>query len=245
MLLLPGAPGRADTAFEYILALEPTYRVLAPDYPDRPDTLEALLSGLIDIIRAEGISSVSLTGGSYSGLIAQAMVRRYPDYINNLVLSDTGVPDIARGRRYSRYLLLLEALPLPAIRALWRVGAARYLNGISADRAFWQAYFRELISTISKQECVGRLKIWIDFDRNCRFTAHDLDGWPGRLLILAARDDTTFPAWERDALRALYPRARYHIFPGGGHAASITERSAYISAIRSFLAEAGRAEAAS
>jgi pimeloyl-ACP methyl ester carboxylesterase len=78
--------------------------------------------------------------------------------------------------------------------------------------------------------------VWVDFDRHSCFSYGDLDGWPGEVLILEAERDTTFPDWERQALRKLYPAAQVRVFRGGGHAASLDRRDEYIAAIRAFLA---------
>lgn len=235
LLLLPGAPGRGETAFQHILAFEADYRVIAPSYPAPPTTIKEMLAGLLGIMAAEGVEKAHLVGGSYSGLIAQNFVRQYREKVDRLVLSDTGVPSRKRARKYTRYLAILKALPLPAIRTLWRLGASLYLREMKQDKRFWRGYFRELISAITKEECVGRLKAWIDFDLNSHFTRHDLTGWPGQILILEAEHDATFPLHERAALRRLYPQAQTRTFANSGHAASLSRRGEYIEAIREFL----------
>jgi pimeloyl-ACP methyl ester carboxylesterase len=237
LLLLPGAPGRADTAFEHVLHFEGSYRVIAPCYPAQPTTVAQVLDGLVGILNAEGVEAAHVVGGSYSGLIAQSLVRGYPGRVAGLILSDTGVPNVERARKYSRYLVILRALPGWAVRVVWRLGMHLYLREIAAEGHFWRAYFRELTGTITKEECVGRLKVWIDWDRNSRFSPSDLTDWPGRVLILEAEHDTTFPVSERAALRRLYPQAQTRVFSGGGHAASITRRGEYIAAIAKFMAQ--------
>jgi pimeloyl-ACP methyl ester carboxylesterase len=238
LLLLPGAPGRAETAFRHILRFKNRYRMISASYPATPLTVEDILRGLVTILDAEGIGSACVVGGSYSGLIAQSLVRRYPERVERLVLSDTGVPLLGRGRRYARYLKLLRVLPEWAIRALWRAGAFFYLREIKDDRPFWRAYFRELVSTITKQECISRLSVWVDFDLHSRFSPADLDGWPGRVLLLWAESDRTFSARERAHLKRLYPRAAMRTF-GGGHAASLSFKGEYLDAIARFV-EDGR-----
>lgn len=240
IMMLPGAPGRAETAFQHILALEDKYRIIAPNYPAPLSRLNDMLDGLAGILSAEGTIKAHLAGGSYSGLIAQSFVRRYPNKVSSLILSDTGVPRRDRAKKYERNLLLLKSLPLSAIRALWRLGAYKYLQELTSDKDFWRAYFRQLIATITKQECVGRLQIWIEFDRTSRFTPHDLANWPGKILILEADTDATFPPKERAALHRLYPQARAITFNQGGHAASISHRGAYIEAMRRFLEDSNK-----
>jgi pimeloyl-ACP methyl ester carboxylesterase len=237
VVLLPGAPGRAEAAFEYVRAFEGEYTVISAGYPAEIATVEECLHGLAGVMDAEGFGRAHLVGGSYSGLLAQRFVRRYPGRVDRLVLSDTGVPRLERARRYRRYVGLLRVLPMPIVRALWRAGAYLYLREMApSGRPFWREYFAQLRRSITRRECISRLQVWVDFDRSSRFSPADLAAWPGEILILEAERDTTFPAWERQALRRLYPAAQVRVFTGGGHAASLDRRDEYIAAIRAFLA---------
>ncbi|HEX8598037.1 MAG TPA: alpha/beta hydrolase [Chloroflexia bacterium] len=237
LVLLPGAPGRAEASFEYMRAFERHYTVISIGYPADLATVEECLHGVVRILDAEGFECAHVVGGSYSGLLAQRFVRRYPGRVDKLVLSDTGVPRPARARKYRRYVRLLRVLPMFVIRALWRVGAYLYLHEMAPQRRpFWEAYFAQLRKTITRRECISRLQVWIDFDSGSRFSPGDLDGWQGEMLILGAERDTTFSNWERQALRRLYPAARVCVFTGGGHAASLDRRDEYIEAICDFLA---------
>lgn len=247
LVLLPGAPGRAEASFEYVRAFEGDYTVISVGYPADLATVEECLRGVADILDAEGFERAHVVGGSYSGLLAQRFVRRYPGRVDRLVLSDTGVPRPARARKYRRYVSLLRVLPMSVTRALWRVGAYLYLRDMAPrHRPFWQAYFAQLRKTITRRECINRLLVWIDFDSGSRFSPDDLDAGRGAVLILEAERDTTFPEWERLALRRLYPAAQVRVFTGGGHAASLDRRDEYIAAIRAFLApQIARQEVAS
>ncbi|MEA2575733.1 MAG: hypothetical protein QOH93_3031 [Chloroflexia bacterium] len=247
LVLLPGAPERAEASFEYMQAFEHDYMVIAVSYPADLATVEECLHGVVSILDAEGFERAHMVGGSYSGLLAQSFVRRYPDKVDRLVLSDTGVPRPDRARKYRQYVRLLRILPMPIIRLLWRVGAFLYLREMAPqNRPFWHAYFAQLRKSITRRECMSRLRVWIDFDMRSRFLPGALDAWRGEVLILEAEHDTTFPDWERQALRKLYPAAQVRVFSGGGHAASLDRRDEYIEAIRTFLtAQPARVEAAS
>jgi pimeloyl-ACP methyl ester carboxylesterase len=236
LLVLPGAPGRADSSFGYALALGDRYRVIAPSYPSQLRNVDDCIRGLAAILDTEGVGQVSVIGGSYSGLLAQSFVRRYPDRVLKLVLSDTGVPRKARARRYRVLLLLLMLLPMAGIRFLMWLGAELYLREMSGpDKDFWRRYFADLRAAITKEDCASRLRVWISFDSTERFTRRDLQSWPGDVLILEAEHDAVFTARERATLRRLYPRAKRRVFSGGGHAASIDRRDEYTAAIASFL----------
>src|SRR5256885_6331084 len=63
LLLLPGAIGKGEVAFRHILEFEDDYRVIAPDYPLVP-TVDRLLDGLVGLLEAENVETVTIIGGS-------------------------------------------------------------------------------------------------------------------------------------------------------------------------------------
>ncbi len=141
VLVLPGGLAVAETAFRYIQRFEPRYRVLAPTYPDTVATMAQLVDGLANLVRAEGIARVYLIGGSYSGLVAQCLLRHAPELVAKLVLSDTGVPRHSRARLYAAtYLPIISHLPLRVVRWLFCCGVAPVLLALPHQRAFWWRY---------------------------------------------------------------------------------------------------------
>src|SRR3954465_10846933 len=81
VLILPGGLAVAETAFRYIQRFEPRYRVLAPTSPDTITTMAQLVDGLTKLMRAEQIARIHVIGGSYSGLVAQCLVRHAPELV--------------------------------------------------------------------------------------------------------------------------------------------------------------------
>jgi pimeloyl-ACP methyl ester carboxylesterase len=244
VLILPGGLAVAETAFRYIGRLEARYRVLAPTYPDTIATMGELVDGLAKLLRAEQITRIHVVGGSYSGLVAQCLVRQQPEIVQTLVLADTGVPRRPRARQFALYQPLAAHLPIWALRALSRCGVALFVRQLPAQRAFWRRYFMERIGGMSRAAFVSHLAIWRDFDRRYQFTAGDSAGWRGRVLILEAERDDLFRQHEREALRKLYPAARIHIFGHRSHGASLAFMDDYIAAIERFLDDsAGEANA--
>jgi lipase len=86
VLLLPGAPGRGETSFEYICAWETQFRVISPGYPSHLTGMAETVDGLLAILDAEGVERAHVVGGSYSGLVAQCLVRSRPRRVESLVL---------------------------------------------------------------------------------------------------------------------------------------------------------------
>ncbi|HEU5099388.1 MAG TPA: alpha/beta hydrolase, partial [Roseiflexaceae bacterium] len=232
----------AETAFRYILRLEPRYRVLAPTYPDTIATMAELVDGLAKLIRAEQIERLHVVGGSYSGLVAQCLVRRHPELIDKLVLSDTGVPRRSRAVQFALYQPLATHLHLEILRALSCCVVSLFVRTLPAQRAFWRRYFLERVASMPRAAFVSHLAVWRDFDRRYRFAPGDLAGWHGRVFILEAERDGLFRQRERMALRTLYPAAPVHSFARRSHGASLAFMDEYIAAIERFLDDADLGE---
>src|SRR5262245_20978177 len=78
LLLLPGFFGVADTCFLYVLAFERDFRTIALTYPETAATIDELVTGLAAFMDRLGLVRAHVLGGSYSGYVAQVLVRRYP-----------------------------------------------------------------------------------------------------------------------------------------------------------------------
>ena len=236
VLVLPGGLAVAETAFRYIHRFEPRYQVLAPTYPETIATMAQLVDGLAQLVRAEGIARVYLIGGSYSGLVAQCLLRHAPGLVAKLVLSDTGVPRYSRARLYAAtYLPIISRLPLRVVRWAFCCGVAPALLALPHQRAFWWRYFRQRIASMSRAAYLSHLAIWLDFDRNYRFSARDLADWSGSVFIIDAEHDSLFGQDERRSLRTLYEDAQVYTFADSSHGASLARMDEYIDIIEVFL----------
>ena len=234
LLILPGGLAVAETAFRYIRRFEPHRRVIAPTYPEAAASMAQLTAGLAELIQAEG-APAAVIGGSYSGLVAQCLVRAAPPLVERLVLSDTGVPRPGRARAMAALAPLIRRGPLPLLRGLLRAGVGLSMAQLPAQRSFWWRYFSARIAGISRAACLSHLAIWRDFDRGCVFSPADLAAWPGEMLIIEAEFDGLFRRPEQERLRDLYPLARVHTFANSPHGASLARMDDYIELIAGFL----------
>jgi pimeloyl-ACP methyl ester carboxylesterase len=235
LLMLPGLLGTGEMLFEQILAFEHTYRVIVPCYPPAIKNAQQLVRGLTKILDIEQVDRVHLLGGSYSGMVAQCLVRQYPNRIDKLILSHTGPPQTARAAKNRRILILVHVLPTWKLQALLRLSMRRALADAPRQRTFWEGYSDQVIDRIKKADLLSRYQVAIDFDRTWLFGPQDLKEWPGQILILEGDNDTVASSKAKVALKALYPQASVHVFHGSGHLASIAKLDEYVTTIKNFL----------
>lgn len=237
LLILPGLLGIGEMSFNHILAFESEHRVIAPTYPFAATTMPQLLEGIAGILDVEAIDRAHILGGSYGGMLAQCFVRRHPDKVSRLILSHTGGPNPERAKKNKRFMSVLRWLPTGVLRVMLRLATRQSLQDAPAQRAFWEAYSDEMIARLTKSDLIARYQIAVDFDARSGFTPSDLQGWPGRILILEGDNDPIAEAPEREALKVFHPQAQVYTFHGTGHIASIAKLDEYVSVIKRFLHE--------
>ncbi|MBS1967513.1 MAG: alpha/beta hydrolase [Chloroflexi bacterium SZAS-1] len=235
LLLLPGGFGAATTAFQYVQALCGAYRVLALSYPAALATAAALADGIAALLQGEGITHAHVLGGSYSGAIAQVLVRRHPTLVASMILSHTSPPTPGRAPLLALLLALFKLLPMPLLRLLLYALNYGFLPGRGPEQRFWRAHFAAMIGSFARAAYTNRLRVMLDFDRHARFAPTDLRDWRGRMLLAEATHDGMVRPAARDALRRLYPQAQLRSFPQGRHADTVHSPAAQIAMLRGFL----------
>jgi pimeloyl-ACP methyl ester carboxylesterase len=234
LLAVPGGELVNDLGFEFALAISGCRRIIYPAYP-RVDSIEALASGLSAVLDAEKISQAAILGASFGGALAQVFVRKYPERVSHLILSNTGVP--------LRYLVpslrifngIARALPWAATAALLRRSMPKVLDPAGGDRAFWSAYVNELLSIrVAKADMIANFHIQLDYHRRFHFTPDDLRNWNGKILIAESDTDVIGPH-RRQALRQTYPNAEVYTFHNGGHATMFARFDEYLAMVKKFL----------
>jgi pimeloyl-ACP methyl ester carboxylesterase len=235
LLILPGLLGIGEMSFQHVRAFENDCCVIVPSYPFELTTVSQMTAGIAAILDAESIGRVHVLGGSYGGMVAQSLVRRYPSRVEALVLSHTGGPRPDRAATNRRFMAVLRLLPMRLLRFMLQAATRKSLRDAPEQIPFWEAYSNEMIARLSKADLISRYQVAVDFDENSAFTPDDLKAWPGRVLILEGDNDPIAEAPARAALKALHPQARVHTFHGSGHVASIAKLDEYVAVIQRFL----------
>jgi aminoacrylate hydrolase len=237
ILLLPGAPGICETSFQQILALERTCCVLAVVYPSAATTMARITEGLQAILAAERINRVHVLGTSYGGAISQCLFLLIPQKIGRLVFICSGTPQKSVLLKYWLCYCLLALLPAHWIHLLLLWRKPSFLSGLRTERAFWSAYYDQMIPSLSKQDYLARLRVWIDFHQHAPASLPAGATSPEQVLIIAASNDTVFSCAQQQSLQTLYPRARVYRCPQATHMAAISNIDEYFATVLRFFYE--------
>lgn len=241
LLLVPGGELVNDIAFDFALALKDEFRIVYPAYP-RINSIEELSDGLGAILDAEGINQAAVLGASFGGALAQVFVRRHPQKVGALILSNTGVPlaKLVGAVRITGWLT--SALPWSATARLLRKPLMKILASSEADAPFWNSYLDELFSKrLTKADVVANARVQLQYHRRYHFSPEDLKDWPGRILIAESDTDVIGPK-RREALRRTYPQAEVHTFHNAGHGPMFTRFDEYLAMVRGFLSKAAASQ---
>jgi pimeloyl-ACP methyl ester carboxylesterase len=240
LLLLHG--GFADTSMwiHQITTFEKTYRIIAPTCPAWPDAKMKDYSGALRaILTAEKIENVYLMGYSEGGLIAQCFLRDHPTLINKVMLGHTFYP--SPENKYAQYdFNLFRILPATLTESIFKWLAKPDKEEIHHSSTEWlawyQGWFRELKSKLTKALILTHIDLMMDFVRNYTFNPADLYGWGGKILITVAADDIVLRYFE--GMKQLYPQAETHVFEAGlgAHSVALITPAVFNQRIGEFLA---------
>jgi len=246
LLLLTGGSGIGEAMALVFASLENEYQIVSPLYPTIT-TIEQLADGMVRILESEDIHQVNILGQSFGGILAQVIVHKHPEKVNKLILSHTTTtsPPVNQVRALEwkkmieKKLKIFTYVPISLFRLMSKSRISSLMSMMNTEeKGFWEAYFHEMISRMTKEEQFSLLKCMLDFS-NYAFSKNDLANWPGKILILESDNDPSFHPSERRALKELYPQAHVYTFHGTGHLTIIVEREEYLSVVREFLGEEG------
>jgi pimeloyl-ACP methyl ester carboxylesterase len=236
LLILSGALTHPDISWNSIAHFGGKYRIVVPAYP-AVRTMDELCDGMAAILQHEGIRRTHVMGGSYGGFVGQVFVRRLPAVTRSLVLSHTTVPDPTGIQSTRRMLKGLSLLPAFALRwVLGRMlGKLMPADASSPSMLLMLAMFHEIMDHhLKKPDFLGILDRTLDFYGRV-WSAEDLAGWRGKILLVLAEDDPASPERVRTAFQKLYPQAEWKLFRGGGHTTAVSSQEEYQAAIDGFL----------
>ncbi|WP_152976756.1 alpha/beta fold hydrolase [Herpetosiphon geysericola] len=224
LLILPGGLARADLAFRWLDRCQQRYRVLSLAYPNTIDNLADLAANLQALFDYLQFEAGWIVAGSYSGLIAQALLHYRPQLAQGLLLSDTGVPRRGRWLWLSLLHPLVAILPLGLVRWLFWRGTQQFLQPMATMlRPFWAERLQQNLQKMQRHDYLSLLGWWRELDWHLGAAR-----WHGKLAMIVAEHDGLFGRRDQALLRQYYPTASYYRVPQAQHCASLAQIDEYI-----------------
>ncbi len=217
ILLLHGAMVTAHMWFYVIRKLESEYRIITPTLPKEGLGANQANRLINKIFEVEKVEKAILVGYSYGGAIAQYFTQTYPEKVELIVLSHTGLmrgeESISATKKMLKVIRLLPSGFVNLIQFLRLHGKTE-----SEWSAFRKAFFTWMFSNIQKNDFINLLEESIQFCHDVADSEGTRIPWKGRTVLLGTKSDKdTFKYF--DALSQLYPDSSKRIFdlPGGHH----------------------------
>ncbi|NJP06133.1 MAG: alpha/beta fold hydrolase [Chloroflexaceae bacterium] len=236
VLLIHAFPMSGALWQQQISALETDYRVIVPDLrgfgsstiAKGPYPMDTFADDLVTLLDRLAIKQAVIGGLSMGGYIALALLERYPERVQGLILADTrATADTAEARGHRETTAkMVETEGSAAI-------ADRMLPNLLSPQttAEKQAFVRSLIEANLPQGIAGALR-GMALRRD---STELLASITVPTLILVGADDMLSPPAEMETMHQAIAGSQFVIIPTAGHVANIDNPDAFNEALRQFL----------
>ena len=234
VLILVGGARYGDSAFNLILALEDSFRVIAPSYPALK-TMDDLVTGIAGILDAENIKRVHVIGTAFGGTVSQFFLMKYPERVDRIVLANSGgnYPEGYKNVIQSS-IQRLRFLPMFMLRPVYRRAMLEDLYDFTDDvREFWRAFLTSLVMRETKKELLS-LYYCIQDAAISTISTENLQGWDGEVLIVESEKKEDIENNRQD-IKELYPDATVFTHRGETAMSVFIRMAAYEHLVKQFL----------
>lgn len=188
LVFLHGALVRPDMWFYPIIKLDEKFRIIAPFFPPNGIGVQEAANFVRSILEKENISKVVLIGYSYGGGVAQYFAEKYPERVDKLILSHTGLLRKEDGKqKLARAYKILRITPFFLLELLFKKRIAHYPD--SNWNEFHQAYFKEIFSKLGKPLLLEFLANSVKSIEDLPENVEHIRKWLGKTIIFATKDD--------------------------------------------------------
>ena len=216
LVFLHGALVRPDMWFYPILELEKRYRIVVPLFTPQTMGAQEATDFVRAILTAEAISTATVVGYSYGGGVAQYLAEVYPEMVDKLVLSHTGLAGrVGSIEQIEKTKKVVRFLPFFLMRKKLQ---DRIEHVPSSDwNTFHRAYFTQITAQLTRRQFLDYLDSVLRFEGEAKRLLAGGRAWEGETVLLGTRGDRD--AFEYlETLSELYPNSTSYVFEEkGGH----------------------------
>ncbi len=243
VVLLHGGSGAWNHWVRTIPALEPHYRVVAPDLPgcgdsadppapaDAPSLAAVLSAGLDAVIPdGDGFDLVSFSfGGVLSGLVAHAQAVR----IRSLTLAGVPILGLTGGGPANDLVNVPLDMPPAEAAPLYRRNLQKLMvhDPAAVDDLALALHMKNIVRTRLRSRGIARTRV----------LSESLHGLPCRLTCVFGEQDVTLHpdlVGVRAYLAETHPDATVHVIPGAGHWVAYEAADAFNALLLDILTDA-------
>ena len=249
VVLIPGVQGRWEWMAPGVDALSEHCRVITFSLADEPTCgasfdashgFDCYVQQVIEAMDAAGVTTATVCGVSYAGLIAAAVAARHPDRVSSLILV-SAIPPSWRPDNRVKFLIGHPRLLSP----LFCLGAARLYPEIASARGglvpglqFTLVNVTRILRNMFSPTLMAR--------RVHLIAALDLEPEVGRieqptLVITGDLADRVVPAHLTRRYLQLLPHARSAAIPRTGHLGVVTQPEVFANLVAEFVGHKVRA----
>lgn len=239
ILWLTGGMRRAALGFAFMERLARCHVVIAPDYPP-VQSIGEIMNALDTILKTEGITTFTLAGQSYGGMLAQAYLAHKGPAVERLILSSTG-PVSAIGKVWFPVLnivvMLARVLPEKKVKNLLAGELIKHIDVPAAERAEWLKVINGIMQNdLSRADAVSHFAVAVDILRQELATPAAYQHWMGRVIVLSAQNDPTQRKEDLPRYERLFGRPVEVLDMGSlGHTAALFSPDQYVELLEQAL----------
>lgn len=202
--------------FYPITKIEKEFSIIAPKLPKIGMSANDSVNYIKNILDIENIHEATIIGYSYGGGVAQYFAEVYPNYVDTLVLSHTGIL-----RREDSIINTQKLIKKIKILPPFFINIIKLVRTMSGKESEWykfrNALFNWMFSSITKIDFIDHFNMNLVFYKDIQHLPVGKVSWKGNTIILATKSDKdTYQYYNK--LMNIY-NSKSHVFnePGGHH----------------------------
>lgn len=246
LVYLVGGTGFSVVWFNHIRQMEKDYRILTFDYPVQINDMEQLADFTIRFVEQMKIKNPLFIGASLGGLLAQLIMRKYPNgdaaygLYSTSALSASAVKDLMKQyKSYGVMLALMKIVPYSWIRKIL-INVSKKMIGVEneaeQDRKYMEDFFEWVYRNYTKEFDIHMTTLMVSIAKIKPITEQEYKKADKNVLLVLPTDDKAFSEAAKNELISHLPNAMVTMVTGG-HTATLYKVGTYVESTRKFIEE--------